>query len=74
VAKRLAWSKAQCTRPSEARGVFDHVVINADDQGQVGCLAVERCAGRLAEPMQDCPARNREAAHLMSLMDLVQDG
>lgn len=40
LAKRLAWSKAQCARPAEAKSVFDHVVANTDDQSQVHMAAV----------------------------------
>lgn len=45
VAKRLAWSKAQCARAGGGggsgggeggKGPFDHVVSNVDDRGQVG--------------------------------------
>ena len=35
VAKRLAWAKAQCARPAEAKAAFDHVVANVDARDEV---------------------------------------
>lgn len=46
MAKRLAWAKAACARVAgKAKGVFDHVVANVDDQEQVGVGPARRHSG-----------------------------